>query len=123
MTAAKGGDPTAQAVLNDLLKTEYIQERTNLPTAINQQKQTFLMYAAEIFGPEFGRPFKTLATLDAIAWRGYQGFNYIRSIEAVKQGTDLSGLMVSSQPAPAESQNKQGWLNRNKQPRAEELRS
>jgi hypothetical protein len=100
MIIAKGGDPKAQSLLQEIFKIETIQEKSNFPTAINQQKQTYLLMCSEFFGSLFGRPFRAMAKADAQSWRGYKGFNYLGNVDAVKQGTDLSGLIM---PTPAQT--------------------
>lgn len=94
-----GIDTKAQSLLQELLKIEFIQEKTNFPTAINQQKQTYLLMCADSFGKILGLPFLNMAYYDAIAWRGYKGFNATNSVDILKRGgTDLSGLIL--QPGP-----------------------
>ena len=112
---ARGGDPQAQSLLQEIFKIDYIQEKTNFPTAINQQKQTFLMMAAAFFGDEFGAPFREMAKFDAITWRSYKGFNYNGDIEILKKGTDLSGLIMQPQtPVIQAPEPKRRFWQRNK---------
>ena len=112
MLLADGGNPRAQSLLQDIFKIDSIQEKSNFPTAINQQKQTYLLMCANTFGPIFGKPFLDMALYDARTWRGYKGFNYLGNVEAVKQGTDLSGLLLQPQQQGQPEQKKRGFFQR-----------
>lgn len=100
MTLARKGDPTAQSLLKELLKIDVIQQKTNFPTPLNQQKQTFLLMCSRFFGDTFGKPFQDMADIDALTWQSFRGFNYLGAVDMVKQGTDLSGLILNPNVSP-----------------------
>lgn len=111
LSVVDGKDPETQQLLQGLLKVRYIQERSNFPVQIEVQKQAYLLMCYRTFGPELGKPFLRMAYWNAVCWRGYKGFNYQGAIEAVKKGTDLSGIIM--QPQQAQPEQKQGFFNRN----------
>lgn len=120
---AQGGDPDAQSLLQELLRVEHIQEKTNFPTAINQQKQTYLKMAEKFYEdePEIAGLFGEMAEWDAITWRSYKGFNYEGNVEMLKRGTDLSGVIMQPQlPGVAPQPEKKRFWQRNK-PQGEQL--
>lgn len=97
-------DPETQQLLQGLLKVRYIQERSNFPVQIEVQKQAYLLMCYRTYGPELGKPYLRMAYWNAVCWRGYQGFNYTGAIEAVKKGTDLSGIIMNPQGQPQQPQ-------------------
>ncbi len=122
ISVTKGLDPEARSALNDLLKAEYIQEKTNFPAAIVQQKQTYLKMCEEVmkkdpvYGKELSAPFANHSKWDATTWRGYKGFTPNTQMEMVKSSQDLAGLVMTGpqqQPQPQQPQKKRFW-NRSK---------
>ena len=119
LAMARGGDPFAQALLQEIFKVEEVQQKTNFPTAINQQKQTYLKTAQEFysdddhFGEELANPFRVLSDWDAITWQGYKGFLVDNYKEMLKKGTDLSGVLMPPAQEPAEK--KRFWQRNKKQ--------
>lgn len=125
MTMARGGDRFAQNILNNIFKIDHIQQKSNFPTAINQQKQTYLKTAGEFYGddPNFGdelrKPFDDISDWDAYTWQGYKGFLPNNYTEMLKKGTDLSGVLVPpQQPGTPE---KSRFRDRFKKPKGEVL--
>lgn len=125
ITISKGNDPKAQSLVQELYRVQIPQEKSNFPTALNQQKQTYLLMCAETFGQELGEPFRIMAMIDALTWRGYKGFFSNLSKEMVKQGSDLGGVILNTQLPQAQSQQvsqpKRHWWNRDKSPESEVL--
>ena len=115
--SSKGGDPNEQSVLKDILKVDYIQEKTNYPVAVVQQKQTYLQMCVEGFGsdPNYGeelkRPFQTQSFWDSVTWRSYKGFTPKNQTEMMKKTTDLSGLFMQPNALgdPMAPQKKRFW--------------
>lgn len=119
--AAEGGDSEAQTLLKELLKIDYVQEKTNLPTVVNQQKQTYLKMCETFFGqdPHYGdqlkEPFKTHSDWDALTWRSYKGFVTEKQTEMLKKGTDLSGLILQQPGGQLQAeQQKLHWWSKKK---------
>jgi len=102
VTIAKGGNPKAQAMLQEIFTIEALQEKTNFPTAINQQKQTYMLFVSDLLGDVYGEPFKKLAKFDAQTWRSYKGFLFKAYEEMLKKGGgDLSAVVMPSTTGPA----------------------
>ena len=126
ITATRGGDPEAQSLLKEILKVDYIQEKTNFPTAINQQKQTYLKMCEKYYGsdPHYGKelsgPFQTHSYWDSVTWRGYKGFTPNKQTEMLKKTTDLSGLFMQPN-ALGDPMEKKGFFNRKSKPQGETL--
>jgi hypothetical protein len=111
---AKGGDPEAQQFLKEFLNLEFPQERTNFPAMIYIQKQTYLLMCAEHFGVDekgegLGKPFLDMARFDAIVWGGYKGFKATQVVDMLKQGTDMSKMLMSFNPQQAQQDKKRFW--------------
>jgi len=129
MMMARGGDPEAQQFLNEFLNLEFPQERTNFPAMIYIQKQTYLLMCAHHFGLEqddkgnviggLGKPFYDMANFDAINWRGYKGYMASLVGDMLKQGTDMSKMMMAINPQQPQQQ-KRGFFRRNK-PQGEQI--
>ena len=112
---ARGGDPEAQQFLKEFMSLEFPQERTNFPAMIYIQKQTYLLMCAEHFGVDengegMGKPFLDMARFDAITWGGYKGFKASQVVDMLKQGTDMSKMLMSF--SPQQAQEKRGLLQR-----------
>ena len=129
ISVTKGMDPEAQSLLKELLKVEYIQEKTNFPAAIVQQKQTYLKMCEEVMkkDPKFGKilakPFEMHSKWDATTWRGYKGFTPNNQMEMLKSsGQDLAGLVMAGPQQPGQPQppKKKRFWNRDK-PEGEQL--
>lgn len=115
--ASKGGNPKAQAMLQEIFTIEELHEKTNFPTAINQQKQTYMLYCADKLGKVYGEPFRRLSKYDAQTWRSYKGFLFKAFEEMLKKGGgDLSGIMMPSisQPANMTEQKRRFWQGNKK---------
>ncbi len=125
MTLARGGDRNAQNILTNIFKVDHIQQKTNYPTAINQQKQTYLQMCVDIlekgdpvYGKELAQVFKSQSDWDSYTWQGYKGFLANNYTEMLKKGTDLSGIMAVPQP---QQQDKPRFRDRFKKPKGEVL--
>jgi hypothetical protein len=113
-----GLDPEEQTILKELLKVDHIQEKTNFPAAIIQQKQTYLKMCVETlkkdpnYGKELSAPFEKHAQWDATTWRSYKGFTPNNQMEILKSsGQDLAGLVMTSpqQGQPQTPPKKRFW--------------
>ncbi len=107
MTMARGGDRYAQNILNNIFKIDYVQQKTNFPTAVNQQKQTYLQMCVDVlekgdpvYGKELAQVFQSQSDWDAYTWQSYKGFLPNNYTEMLKKGTDLSGVLVPPQQQP-----------------------
>lgn len=128
MTLARGGDRFAQNILNDIFKIEHVQQKTNFPTAINQQKQTYLQMCVDVlekgdpvYGKELAQVFKSQSDWDAFTWQSYKGFLPNNYTEMVKKGTDFSGIIAPPQQQPGQTTEKPKFRDRFKKPQGEVL--
>lgn len=127
MTLARGGDRHAQNILTNIFKVEHIQQKTNYPTAINQQKQTYLQMCVDVlekgdpvYGEELAQVYKSYSDWDSFTWQGYKGFLANNYTEMLKKGTDLSGIMTIPQQ-PGQPTEKPRFRDRFKKPQGEVL--
>lgn len=97
LVTLEGGNPHAQALLNDFLKMNSAIERTFLPTRRDVQQVDYANYASKTFWPDIpNNPFADCVDSICVSWMPYKGEKSRQTVELFRQTPNLSELQTIS---------------------------
>lgn len=94
----EGGNPDAQALLNDFIRMNSPIERTFLPTRRDVLQIDYANYAAKTFWPDVpNNPFADCVNSLCESWMPYKGEKSRQTVELFRQTPNLADLQTVSE--------------------------